>query len=335
MNEVASPYRRGYLLGSVHPIYEVLILERGFSALAALVNELLEGGRHYPVSETSGGAVLVFLGVEGRVLDAAEIALSKGLSLPASFPRQRRVEVVVVFLLGGYGYRHRGVLGVEVASRVVHPQGGLVLSPLQTLKVNARAEGVLPDLIRMREPSVGVLVQHLAQQIHRLPGYVPGELQLGLAHNVLVHPHPVLVVVRRQPSEHLVQQRAQLVEVEAVPMALLPQHFGRHVFRRAAKRLREVVGAEVHLREAEISEAEVAVGIHEHVLWFQVSVDHVLAMQVLQGQEYLCETDLRLGFRQLAVELRDVVEELAARAEVHYEVQIVFLDRIRHQYLQM
>ena len=97
------------------------------------------------------------------------------------------------------------------------------------------------------------------------------------------HHFPVVVVERRQPRDHLVDQRAQRPPVHALPVRLLLtrtpgthlllQDLGREVLRRPAERLHRVA-MHIFLRQAEVGDANVAVGVEEQVLGLQISTRH-------------------------------------------------------------
>lgn len=71
------------------------------------------------------------------------------------------------------------------------------------------------------------------------------------------------------------------------------QHFGRHVLRRPAKRVRRVVAAHVRLRKAEIAQMDIPLQVEEDVLGLYVSVDNSLLVEVLDSQAHLREVLLR------------------------------------------
>ena len=64
------------------------------------------------------------------------------------------------------------------------------------------------------------------------------------------------------------------------------------------------------------------IDVNKDILWLQVTIEHVLIMDVLKAQEYLCEIKLSfcLGEQTLVLEQ---IEEFTARTEVHHEMQVI------------
>ena len=112
---------------------------------------------------------------------------------------------------------------------------------------------------------------------------MPRELQLIFAHNVLIHLHSILIVVRGESSQKLVEKGSQLVVVQRVAVTGSLEHLGAHVLGGTAKGLCKVVGSEIHLGKPEISETEVPFGVYQDVFWLQISIDDVSAMKMLEG----------------------------------------------------
>jgi hypothetical protein len=65
-----------------------------------------------------------------------------------------------------------------------------------------------------------------------------------------------------------------------------------------------------------------SLGVNQNILWLQVSVYHIPIVEMFKCQEYLGETELSLGLRELAIDFRDVVKKLPSCAEVKDQVQI-------------
>ena len=75
-------------------------------------------------------------------------------------------------------------------------------------------------------------------------------------------------------------------------------------------------------REAEVDDPDVAVGVEQQVLRFDISMDDVLRVEVLDARDDLQEEATPLVLAAAAVP-HDVLEELAAVGELHREVDAV------------
>jgi hypothetical protein len=115
----------------------------------------------------------------------------------------------------------------------------------------------------------------------------------GLLPDELVHLQVVIAasVEGREADDHFVGQDAESPPVDGEAVTLLIEDLGSQVLGSAA----EGVGLGVVLEdlgEAEVSETDVAVFVHEDVLWLQVSVDDVLLVQMPDGQSHLGRVEL-------------------------------------------
>ena len=126
------------------------------------------------------------------------------LCLASSTSLQLRLIIIFLFSLESDG--HLSILRIEVAARVFDFDGWLALPADNFSPIDPQAEGVRPDVPRVREPREGVLIEHLPHEVDGIAGQVPREIERRLAHDVLVHLHSVLVVVRGQTRQQLVQQ---------------------------------------------------------------------------------------------------------------------------------
>ena len=82
--------------------------------------------------------------------------------------------------------------------------------------------------------------------------------------------------------------------------------------------------------ETEICKANVSIFSHEDVLWFQVSVDDLLVMEVTECQGDSKGVELGSSFRELAG-LPEVHEQLTATDKLHHKVQLgVSLEDVLH-----
>lgn len=128
-------------------------------------------------------------------------------------------------------------------------------------------------------------------------------VMLGLCH---VQHHTVLREKGRISDEHFVQEDAQRPPIHCLPMTFVEDDFGREVLRcacareafntqkpfccccevlqRTAQRPRPRSGLHV-LGEAEVAQLEVARFVEEEVLGFEVAVEDVVGVQVLEYED--------------------------------------------------
>mmetsp|Transcript_10197 Transcript_10197/g.24687 ORF Transcript_10197/g.24687 Transcript_10197/m.24687 type:complete len:254 (-) Transcript_10197:898-1659(-) len=93
------------------------------------------------------------------------------------------------------------------------------------LPVDVCEEGMLPHLLRVHrtQPTLRVAVQQLADQVTRIGRHMCRECQL-LRLDVLEQLLSVVAEVGRCSDEHLVEEHAQAVQVDALAVASLAQH---------------------------------------------------------------------------------------------------------------
>jgi hypothetical protein len=102
---------------------------------------------------------------------------------------------------------------------------------------------------------------------------------------------------------------------------VLAEHdFGGHVAGCAAGVVEVLVA--VLAGDAEVGESEVSGGVEHEVLGFEVAVDYVFGVQVLEGEEHAADEEFCLGLGEAAA-FADVVAQVAAVEVVHYEVQVL------------
>mmetsp|Transcript_36225 Transcript_36225/g.111497 ORF Transcript_36225/g.111497 Transcript_36225/m.111497 type:complete len:369 (-) Transcript_36225:59-1165(-) len=220
-------------------------------------------------------------------------------------------------LRGGHRRRQlrrvRDVLEVRDVLGVLHCRlvWGRRLQPLKRPEVKRREPLVFQDvagpILEVPEALAEVRGKQLLHQRLRVLVEVLREVDLP-GQDLLVDAHGVLVAEGRLAADHLVDEDAQGPPVHGLAVALVQQHLGRDVLRRAAERVRPRAWLD-DLCKAEICELGVAVLAHQDVLWLQVAVDDVLGVDVREG-----------GRRQRGVELGLLVRELAGPPEVHEEL---------------
>ena len=109
-------------------------------------------------------------------------------------------------------------------------------------------------------------------------------------------------------------------------------HLGRHVRGRAAEGGGAVVERRHRLlRQPEVGEADVALGVEQDVLGLEVAVDDVVAVELLQREHDLGAVQPHAPLVEGAL-APQVEEELAARLQRHHEVQLLAaLERVVHR----
>ena len=66
-------------------------------------------------------------------------------------------------------------------------------------------------------------------------------------------------------------------------MAFFDENFGRQIVRRAAETVRLLSFVE-NFSQAEVSQGNVSIFVHENVFWLQISVDNFLVVQMADSQ---------------------------------------------------
>lgn len=98
----------------------------------------------------------------------------------------------------------------------------------------------------------------------------------------------VLRVKRRKTREHFKQHCSETPPIDSTTMSLTVENLWSEIFRRSAKAIRSATAAtDAFLGQAKIGQADVALGIQQHVFWLEVSVDDVKAMNITNGQDNL------------------------------------------------
>ena len=84
------------------------------------------------------------------------------------------------------------------------------------------------------------------------------------------------------------------------------------------------------LGQTEVGEANVAVFVHQDILWLKISVDDILLVQVAQSHGYLDSVESCTVLRE-ASHLSKVHEELATSDKAHDEEDLCFgLEYVAH-----
>lgn len=153
----------------------------------------------------------------------------------------------------------------------------------------------------------------------------------GLLFNQLVHFGVILgaSVEGREANDHLVSEDSEGPPVDWEGVAAFHQDLRCQVVRSSAERVRLRVAVK-HLGQAEVSQANVPVLVHQDVFWFQVTVDDVFRVQVTQRHRDLDGVELSSLFRESG-NLAQVHEELTTTHESHDEKDFLFsLEDVAH-----
>ena len=123
---------------------------------------------------------------------------------------------------------------------------------------------------------------------------------------------------RRLAHDHLVETAAETPDVDLLAVAsLLVEHFWSQILSSAYQRVRQAI---VFLLEyftyAKIGQTYVAIFVYENVLRFEISVDHVPVVEILQCQDDLSSIEASFFLTKVAF-LLDMVEEVATRNIFH------------------
>ena len=138
-----------------------------------------------------------------------------------------------------------------------------------------------------------------------------------LIKNSLVYFFVVLIEVRRETNDELVQQSACAVNIRSSVMALTHEYFRAHVLGRATERVRSLA-LRYNFRQSKISNLNVAIDVNKYILRLDVSIHNFLLVQVLETEQQLSKVELRLLFCEL-LDLAQVEEHFTAGAQVHDE----------------
>lgn len=105
-------------------------------------------------------------------------------------------------------------------------------------------------------------------------------------------------------------------------MALLNEDFGGQVVGRPAERKRLLALLE-HFSQTEVSQANIAIAVHEDILWLQISVDNVLVVQVSERNRDLNGVELSSILVE-PLRLPQMHEQFATADELHDEKDLLF-----------
>ena len=110
-----------------------------------------------------------------------------------------------------------------------------------------------------------------------------GEMELSLE-NVLVNDHGIIIGKGINTSDHFINNDPERPPINRLAMALILQNFWGEILRRATKGKSSVLD---HFSKTKISQLNVAIRRNEQVFRFEVSVDDIFAMEVLEDEDEL------------------------------------------------
>eukprot|EP00906_Rhabdomonas_costata_P037627 RCo053038 len=195
------------------------------------------------------------------------------------------------------------------------------LAPQKLLPVDQREEGVALHLVAVHQALLLVTDQELRDQVPGVRGHLRGKSQ-GLVQDEPVHLVGVLRVERRNAHEHLVQQNPQSPPIDGLPVARPFKNLRSNVLGSSAEGEGLLLRGHRGLRQPEVRQAGVPTPVQHHVLRFQVPVDDVLTVEVVQGRGHLGGVQAGPGKGESALCLEGV-EELPSRKEVEDEVESI------------
>lgn len=230
--------------------------------------------------------------------------------------------VVAVLELGLLALEELHLLVAVVIVTVLAFQvdGWCHLFPGERLPVHALEELVLLHFVEC-DPFVRLLGQQQVEKVLAFLRDIFWQLELCRS-DAIVQLFDVLGVVRRETNQELIEDSADLVDVGRLANTFAVQHFWRQISRAAAEGLRELLLPDVFLGESEVCQTAVAVGVNQYVLWFEISVDDIQGVDVLDGQNDLGNEELGLVLLE-DLSLVQMVGQVAARAVVENHVEVV------------
>ena len=136
-------------------------------------------------------------------------------------------------------------------------------------------------------------------------------------------------VERRESDDHLVGQDSQGPPVHRERMAALDQNFWSQVVGSSTERISLSVALD-DLSETEISQADIAILVHEDVLWLEITVDDVFLVEMAESHGDLNGVEPSAFFGE-ASHLAEVHKQLSATHEAHHKEDLLLrLEHVAH-----
>lgn len=161
-----------------------------------------------------------------------------------------------------------------------------------------------------------VFIQDLKDEILRLGGDLDFFWKLDFSFlDEFEHQRLRLIVEGGKAVHHLVDQDSQRPPISSFIVASSLKHLGREVFGCPAKGLGDLAIPD-YLCHAEVSQAHVAVIVHEHVFQFEVSVYEIFGVQVAEAEGDLHGIEFGLFFGE-SFGVGKMLEELSSSWVIH------------------
>ena len=103
--------------------------------------------------------------------------------------------------------------------------------------------------------------------------------------NLLIHLHRILGVEGRSTGRHLVDQHAEGPVVDGPIMALVEDDLGSEVVGSTCTAQSPKLAILDPLGQAEIHYLQIAVAIHNKVLWLEIAVGNLAGVDLAKGQD--------------------------------------------------
>ena len=101
---------------------------------------------------------------------------------------------------------------------------------------------------------------------------------------VLVDHQRIVISKRVDPCDHLVDEHAEGPPIHWFPMPFFLQNLRSQVLWRAAECKSPALDS---FGKAEVSEFEISIAANQYVLWFEIAVDDIFAVQMLEDEQHL------------------------------------------------
>lgn len=126
--------------------------------------------------------------------------------------------------------------------------------------------------------------------------------------------HPIVIMI-------FLNSAYQTPPISDLVVPLTEQDLWCQILGRSTKRVGEFAFREIDFGESEIGDLDMPIGCKEDVLWFQVAVDDLLLVDILQCEHQLGTVELGLVLAETE-RSSQVEEQLSADHEIRDEVQL-------------
>ena len=135
------------------------------------------------------------------------------------------------------------------------------------------------DLVDV-ESLLGVPLEQASKDVSCVGREALKDLNVALR-NLLHHLVPRLILLNGllqwvDPADHFVEQHAQTPPIDPESVPVVQDDLGSQVLRRTAERVRQLVIRLFDLRQTEVGQLDVALGVEQHVFRLQIAIDDAL-----------------------------------------------------------